>query len=583
MSGPWTDGDLLTPDNLNNKGIGKVLNLRDYGGLLDGSTDDTTALVALAAAGVTQGLPVYIGAGSIVTTGWTPDTSGRLTVLTSGTQSTIFRYSGSNGGSCIHLTKERTQILGGFSVAPLASQTVTGLLLDGSASRCVVSDYPLFNGCDIAIKIDGVYGNELTADIGNGLSKGIHFTSTANANRVQCQEVDGTTVAGSIGIDDDGNDNETSGQQLSGWETPIAAAAGVSHNFTRHFIESCTNGGSLASGSALVFNAYDTGVPFSVADGAAFITPFGFNHPNGAAHMPIQALPLKSLSVYYPVHDSGTTILQDFSGNGRTGTKNGAWASAAGPYGYAIRLATGGYNTIRLPVASLTYNGAWAVAVLCKHVTWGAADTNIVFKVFENSNTVTFSAVKDTYNTAAAVSGGPSSGNLTSVKHITDVWEWVCVGYDGTSVAYNLHPSMLTKLTGQSVTGLTNPLTTTPTEIEVGGNQGTMDVGAVAVWNGRIPSKTEMLHWCNQATPPLIPAAARTIGGNETTGATSVADGGTVTHGLGTTPTVVTVTPSTTGEFVSVTALAATTFTVAIKKHDNSAGTTQTVYWRAIK
>jgi len=62
---------------------------------------------------------------------------------------------------------------------------------------------------------------------------------------------------------------------------------------------------------------------------------------------------------------------------------------------------------------------------------------------------------------------------------------------------------------------------------------------------------------------------------------TSIADGGTITHGHPKTPTSVVCTPSTTGEFVSVTAIGATTFTVAIKKHDNSAGTTQTLYWRA--
>ena len=63
--------------------------------------------------------------------------------------------------------------------------------------------------------------------------------------------------------------------------------------------------------------------------------------------------------------------------------------------------------------------------------------------------------------------------------------------------------------------------------------------------------------------------------------ATSIADGGTITHGCGTTPTNVIVTPSVSGEFVSVTAVGATTFTVAIKKHDNSAGTTQNLHWVA--
>ena len=67
----------------------------------------------------------------------------------------------------------------------------------------------------------------------------------------------------------------------------------------------------------------------------------------------------------------------------------------------------------------------------------------------------------------------------------------------------------------------------------------------------------------------------------ENSGATSVADGGTIAHGLVATPTKVRCTPSVSGEFVSVTALAATTFTVAIKTHAGAAGTTQTIYWSA--
>lgn len=64
-------------------------------------------------------------------------------------------------------------------------------------------------------------------------------------------------------------------------------------------------------------------------------------------------------------------------------------------------------------------------------------------------------------------------------------------------------------------------------------------------------------------------------------GATSVADGGTISHGLWTTPSWVQVTPSVAGEMASVTAISATTFTVALKTHAGAAGTTQTVYWEA--
>lgn len=92
----------------------------------------------------------------------------------------------------------------------------------------------------------------------------------------------------------------------------------------------------------------------------------------------------------------------------------------------------------------------------------------------------------------------------------------------------------------------------------------------------------------NQAL--LLPAAnAGTLVGPyrgvgwEKTGATSVADGGTISHGMAVTPTSVIATPSVAGEMVSVTAISSTTITVAIKKHDNTAGTTQTIYWRAMR
>lgn len=78
-----------------------------------------------------------------------------------------------------------------------------------------------------------------------------------------------------------------------------------------------------------------------------------------------------------------------------------------------------------------------------------------------------------------------------------------------------------------------------------------------------------------------------TISGNigyvtENSGAAAtVADGGTIAHGCATAPTKVTLTGSVAGEMVTITSIDATNITVAIKKPDNSAGTTQTVYWRA--
>ena len=106
------------------------------------------------------------------------------------------------------------------------------------------------------------------------------------------------------------------------------------------------------------------------------------------------------------------------------------------------------------------------------------------------------------------------------------------------------------------------------------GLQNVSGSGAFAIGNIFLSNTTDV--------SGTITTRRRSIGlVDENSGATSVADGGTITHGLRTTPTTVRCTPSVAGEMVAVTAVGATTFTVAIKKHDNTAGTTQTVYWNA--
>lgn len=64
-------------------------------------------------------------------------------------------------------------------------------------------------------------------------------------------------------------------------------------------------------------------------------------------------------------------------------------------------------------------------------------------------------------------------------------------------------------------------------------------------------------------------------------GNVSVADGGTIAHNCVSSPKSVRVTGSVAGQIVTVTAVTATNFTVAIKNNDGTAGTTQTVYWEA--
>lgn len=62
----------------------------------------------------------------------------------------------------------------------------------------------------------------------------------------------------------------------------------------------------------------------------------------------------------------------------------------------------------------------------------------------------------------------------------------------------------------------------------------------------------------------------------------SIADGGTIVHGFGSAPRLVICNATTSAEFASPTTIGASTVTVAIKKHDGTAGTTQTINWIAV-
>lgn len=64
--------------------------------------------------------------------------------------------------------------------------------------------------------------------------------------------------------------------------------------------------------------------------------------------------------------------------------------------------------------------------------------------------------------------------------------------------------------------------------------------------------------------------------------AATVSDGGTITHGFSVAPQSVLAVGCVAGEIITVTAISATTFTVAIKTNLNAPGTPQTIYWQAI-
>lgn len=574
-------------------GMLPAYDVRHFGARLDGSTDDTTALLACISKAIADNRDVLIPCGSLVLSSAITDTDGRVTIRFEG--SPTVRWNGANNTWVFDLSQHRSKLLGYFLLTPhtpAKEYLFNGIRCTASASRCVVSGFPQIYRAKNAINFTTVYGCEFEVDISQASDVGVYFQSEANANTVWAVGITGKTgTYGDTGIINQGSMNICKSQQLSEWDIAYHGKANSYATMVGHFVESNNTACHLDAGASVFWDCGNAGGGTVIPDGSHFVTPHGRNHTSGMAHVPYAMLPTRSMSVFYPFQDSGTTIAEDTSGNGRTGTKYGTWASGTSPMGYAIKLNGSGYNAIRIPVSAITYNGEWSVAILVKHSTWGTNNTNTVFSVFEGTNAIKVTAQQNTVNTAV-LRNGTSVGNLAGPLHEDDVWEWICIGYspNGGGLVSQLHPATFTTTIGQEYT-LANPLTAAPDTIEIGSNtNGTMYIGSVAVWDGRVLSKTEMLHWCNQVTPPTIHAGVSTIGGSDTYGATSVADGGTIAHRLGTAPSVVTCTPSVSGEIVSVSAISSTTFTVDIKKHTNTygsggivSGTTQTVYWRATR
>ncbi len=69
--------------------------------------------------------------------------------------------------------------------------------------------------------------------------------------------------------------------------------------------------------------------------------------------------------------------------------------------------------------------------------------------------------------------------------------------------------------------------------------------------------------------------------GNDQAGEDTIADGGTIAHGLGVKPPSATATGSVSGEVVYITAMSTTLLTVAIKTKAGAGGTQQAITWTA--
>lgn len=565
---------------------GSIVNVchPDFGAKCDNVTDDTDAILAAIDYAIPRFLTVLIPGRTVLSDPIT-DAAGRLTLQFMGRRNSSIRWNGTNGEWVFQFTSHKSEIYGGCLVLAYSAAKDyewNGIKCSGLASRTQIPDVIELYKCKNGVKLITVYGCELKVSPGPCSEIGIDFDSEANANTVDCSDgcTGKTGTLGTIGVRNDGSGNICKGQQLSEWVIAYKGEAYSYGTMLGHFVESNTTNVSLLASATLVWDcAGGFGAKMDIADGADFVTPFQRIHPSGLEYSPSAQFPLRSLSGYYPVLDASITALPDRSGNRRNATVVGTWGTTSGPYGYAVSIGGATNNTIRLPASVINSALPWAIAILIRPRTW-VAGVNRLLTIIDGSGNYIFAKIEqDTVNMPIGYNGSAVS-NFGRQKIGTDQWTEVCFGYDptvGGGTVYNLNPYLLAVEVGSSAAPMTNIGATSL--IEIGGSGsvcGVVEIARIAVWSGRIPSRTELYNYTQHRSGPIVPI-------NEMSGATSVADGGTVTHGMGSAPTMVSATPSTSGEFVSVTAISSTTFTVAIKKHDGTAGTTQTIYWRALK
>lgn len=235
----WSDGDLLTPTNLENKSNAPVFNVKDFGAVGDGSTDDRAAIqkaidAAKSADGGTVFFPsnntfsvttdltiespnlAFEGAGrsSVVSAGGTSFTSGVFSMPSRHTGISFEKFRIETDGleenkHILHLRGATDCLVSNmwFTETPNAATNTAAVLLrleseTGDVRRCIVSDNH-FNVSNIAVLVQNAFdvtlcGNIVSGDNQNHSVSGSLKVDTSSEN----VSIIGNVVRGANNIED---------------------------------------------------------------------------------------------------------------------------------------------------------------------------------------------------------------------------------------------------------------------------------------------------------------------------------------------------------------------------------------------
>jgi len=405
--------------------------------------------------------------------------------------------------------------------------------------------------------------------------------NTPNANKIHFQQIVGTALGTGTGIYCNGSTNEFSGGQIN--DVNIGVDLYGNRSWLKQFwIENATTLIKVSEGVHIIDN-YSLGDITLAADTHVYSTEgncvFGLS-------LPIRSTRInENLNAVYIFDEKSGSIAFDRSGNGKHATLAIPDWSTGGPWGTSAIFDPTNGKHITIPETVIDFTLPFSVIMLQEYTSVPGA------VVYYNG----FSYRKST--------------DLIEQLHISPQNYAYTIGfYNGTAWTYKTIEAQGSRLSGVrwcmfyvdpaggKVTSLDplggygdeadfgESLAFAPTNVWLSGFTTSDRIGKL-YYAGVFQRKLELYEcyaFMNHLSNPLLPINAFSSQSKTKSGAAaSVADGGTISHGLATTPTWVLANATTALDFVSIPTKTATNFTVAIKHNDGTSGATQTIYWQA--
>ena len=482
------------------KKLSESISVRDFGAVGDGTANDTAAFVAALAAVPTGGTVLVPEANYKITSTLTLLADQRLECASTATS---LMFSGVTT-NWINATGLRASIANCRLIPFASGDQHVGTALNITNHHGQYDNLFIYQP-DICTTITTAYGNTFNGyHCFNGNSRGVNLLSGASSNVFHgFKEISGNSVAGSVGIYNDGQGSIFDGEELSLWDIGVKVATGFV-NIPAAFIEANSSYAEYVSAGAELDEC-------AVSGGINYTEPGGVRNACGSSAgyhlgsgMQKQALPSENgLSAYYTFTEGSGNVLIDYSGNGNHATINGSttWA-AGGPLGHYLTVpsSAGRLNYISVPPTAIVYNQPYTIAMLVNPNSQSVQAIDIVANIVDASSNsqIFFGGSQNGVSIMNYTANGNFEANRSSESVVTGRWGWIITSYNPSTHVWSILNPGNRGLT--TFTDTSNPLTTATSSIALLQSvfaSTSYQVASVAIWQ-RALGMDEAVMWLNQ-------------------------------------------------------------------------------------